>query len=227
MGLICCNPISRIITGVWPEDPVDPPVLSEYCVQWSQYDATIFFPCGENNTVNGQSGTCGSTIDIADFLMAGNLFRYIQYGAFYYIQVIAPAANGLVANFGDIEYDVFGNPSGPVPIGAIQSQNCFVNCWTATFDVGDVDVDGFTGYIYNEIDNVVDFTADLPFSDPNHDANAKANMVGYFEPSMTFTSSYVGNTVTVTITTIMTIFEIQAGAPSDPSAPRFPMIPCS
>lgn len=208
MGLICCNPIQRIVTGVWPVDPVDPPVLSDYCAYWGLTGTSIFFPCVDGSDVNGntsQGQLCGGTFDIADFQETGNVFRYANYsGSAWYAQMIVPAGNAVPTDMGYYAFDIFGEPSGNIPIDIISS-NCFVNCYTATFDVNDVNTDGLTSFVYNSL--VVDIypVSLTPFGDPACDADTLAQLIGYLEPSATFTSSFVGNTVTITITTIMTI----------------------
>lgn len=204
MGLICCNPIQRIVTGVWPVDPVDPPILSDYCAYWGLTGTSIFFPCVEGSDVNGntsQGQLCGGFFDIADFQETGNVFRYANFsGSAWYAQMIVPAGNAVPVDMGYYAFDIFGNPSGNIPIDIITS-NCFINCYTATFDVNDVNVDSFTQFIYNGL--VVDMTGDVPFSDPGHDAWVLSQLVGWLEPSMTYQKSYVGTTVTITIETIM------------------------
>lgn len=204
----CCL-TNLIVLGVTEDPDVEPPVLSDYCAYWGNIASSIFFPCGDGSDVNGnvsQIDLCGSNgFDILDFQEPGNVFRYVNAdAAFAYSQMIVPAGNGVPVDMGYYAFDIFGNPSGPQPI-VITDSNCFINCFTATFEVNDVAVNSFTQFKYNGVTR--DMTGDLPFSNPGHDAWVLTQLIGWLEPSATYVSSFVGNTVTITITTIMTMEE--------------------
>jgi hypothetical protein len=215
---------------IHPSGGGEPPVLADYCVQWGRYDDFIlFFPCNSEplTSINGVlDDYCGLPFgwaDFQDYLETGNVMRFITTGGggfnSYYFQVITPASNSLVPDFGYIEFDIFGSPSGQLPIAAIQNTNCVLKCWTATFNVDDVNTQGLTAFYYNGQDGNdgihIDWTP-IAFANPGHDAFVMSLMAGYLEPSATFVSSFVGNTVTVTWTTIMDIGTICYGAPGGP-----------
>lgn len=203
----CCYPVLRnIVLGIDP--PPDPPVESPYTVYWSAFSAGMFFPCGTDNEINGYTSPgviCGGYFNLSDFQEAGNIFLYSVGGSAggWYVQMIVPTGNAVPTNFGTYSFDIFGNNSGPIPIEPIQNSNSTVNCYTATFDVDDVNTDGFSYIQYNGVG--IDLGTPPPFSDPTHDAVTLGLLAAFLEPSATFVSSYVGNTVTITMTTLLII----------------------
>lgn len=203
----CWNHFQRSLVLGDGSDP--PPALSDYCVQWSTFAASPVFPCGDAPDINGNTNfgeLCGGDFNIVDFGDTGNLFTYKYLNSnLLYAQVVRPIANAALADLGYYAFEFGGNPLGPFPISA-DNENCYIGCYQATFSVDDVNTDGVTAFGYNSLDMTIDLQPGVlvPFSDPTHDAVILAQLQGFLEPSATFESTYVGNTVTITMRTIMT-----------------------
>lgn len=193
----CCDNIwLNTIIGTPPDlgGGGEEPVLSDYCVQWSITATNVCFPCSVADEVNGDfSGSiCGGTVVINDLNgIIGNNFAYDNYNAsFWYAQVIRPIANAALDDLGYYASECFGLPNGPFSI-PITDSNCYVQCYTATFDVDDVDNQGFTFVGLQTADRVKDLyngaSPVIAFSDPGFVADAINRLVtlALCEPSIT------------------------------------------
>jgi hypothetical protein len=223
----CCNIITDLITGVVSTEDPSPPLTSAYCIQWSEADDNLFFPCVAGADVNGNTDTGGGEgtslctwFSITDFEgVVGNTFFYQYYSPKWYSQVIRPNTNDALADLGYYAYDVFGNPVGPLDIPATNS-SCTPHCYTATINGIDVTTDGLSELngvqtVNRDVD--IDKPGDplVTFDDPAVEAIYLAKIILYAgaEPDATVTVTV--NSPTSATITICTLLEIAGGTIGD------------
>lgn len=228
MNGCCFNPIRAEIIGIIETTPPEPPVESNWCVQWVSVPYSVFFPCGTDNEINGNTNSgeiCGGNFFIGDFDgNADHTFYYDSSGPdnTWYAQVIRPSADPALETLGTHSYDVFGNPSGPIPI-VPSDQNCVLRTFQAVFTVPDVSTNQFSRIIFDafQIDLVANF---WPFDTPNvgdlYLADISTSRIG---PEATVDVQLNGNEVTLTI---VSLIEITTGAYGTEVGPetQFPFV---
>lgn len=209
----CCRPYHlKQVVGIVPDgEPPDPPVESNWCVQWGAITWSPFFPCGIDNEVNGSTDSgaiCGGRFVLTDFRFPDHTFYYdvsANVGNTSYVQIIRPSSDPALDDLGTYSYDVFGNPSGPITITPT-GQNCVLRTFQAIFEVEDPATEGLSSMVFD------DFSYDItvpfyPFDTPNVgdlylNDNISTSRIG---PEGTVDVQINGTEITLTVVSLLGI----------------------
>lgn len=211
MNGCCFNPIRAEIIGIIETTPPEPPVESNWCVQYATVITGGFgFPCGEENEINGNTNSgeiCGGNFFLTDFRFPDHTFYYTQVSSNFYCQIIRPASDPALTDLGSYSYfnPFLGENSGPITI-VPTDQNCVLRTFQAVFEVDDPSTDGLSGLAFDDFSH--DIVAPFyPFDTPNvGDLYLNDNIgTGRIGPEGTVDVQISGNEITLTIQSLIGI----------------------
>lgn len=210
MNGCCFNPIRAEILGIIETTPPEPPVESNWCVQWVLNANQALFPCNNDAVdVNGNTNSgevCAGLFFITDFNgNANHTFYYDNQGSNWYVQVIRPSSDPSLETLGTYAYDALGFSFGPYNI-IPTDQNCVLRTFQAVFNVNDPSTEGLSSMVFD------DFSYDItvpfyPFDTPNAGDLYLNDNIGTARigPESSVDVQINGNEITLTIVSLIGI----------------------